>query len=285
MLPPSVSLLTTVPETFDPDLHWANGFCWLPEGSGNENTGVMEGVCTDGEVTKDTSYECGTECFCSFIVWAADRSSTFAFEARDWMGRVTRKLEAAQAKLIEHEIYTNSLGICTQAIALSGGNPNFVDATPAGGPLSPRSALAALEDIVADVSVGQQAVFHVRPFEIVPWMETCSVTKEPGLRGGQRFVSPMGNLIVPGRGYTGQGPGGQPATPDVVWAYATPVPQIRLGPVLTIPNIPDDPEDEGAWSAVTDALRNHTVVYAEREVVVAWEQYMHVGIQIDRSLY
>lgn len=282
-MPPEVSLLTTIPLTVDPDEHWGNGFCWAPEGSGNESTGVFDPACATGEDTKSVEDCEPSECFCAFIIWAADKSSTIGFNSRDSVARARRKLDAAASKLIENEIYTNSLGICTQAIGLSGGSTNFTDLTPATGAVSARQALLVLEDAVGDWGVGQQVTYHIRPGEVVPWLDSYAIYREPSPMGvaqvGQRYRSPMGNLIVPGRGYTGQGPGGQAATSDLVWAYATPTPQVRLGGILSIP------ESGQIDGTVVTRTTNVVTTYAERLVVVAWEKYLHLGIQIDRTLY
>jgi hypothetical protein len=57
------------------------------------------------------------------------------------------------------------------------------------------------------------------------------------------------------------------------------MPQLRLGPKLTIPDLPEN------MGQVVTRTSNLEVAYVERAVGFAWDTCLHAAIQVNRSLY
>lgn len=76
-------------------------------------------------------------------------------------------------------------------------------------------ALGALEQELADCYRGQ-GLIHV-PRSVLPTLAAWNLTREVD----GRLVTPAGNLIVAGTGYTGSGPDGSAPAAGTAWIYAT----------------------------------------------------------------
>ena len=93
-----------------------------------------------------------------------------------------------------------------------------------------------------------------------------------------------GTIVVPGGGYDGSGPAladGQPpsdAGQGAIWAYATDLVQVRLGPVQTSP--PTDQLEDMLRSALNRDVNTVTVL-AMRTAGVWWDGCCQFAAEID----
>jgi len=273
LLPPRISLLSAATIIDTDSERWGNSIAWEPEGCG-DNTGVFDPQCPTGEVTKDVDASCLEACSGAFVAWAAKTRSTFDLRDKqtgeDLKAQIERKLLACESKIIEGEIYTNSLQLCTQAIAATG--ESFTDLTPGSGAVRPEVAIAVLEGALAETNCGQRSMIHVTPFilsRIIALGGFGLLTLVDNV-----WLTPTGNAVVPGRGYDGRFPDGSAATASAEYIYATSWVAIRRGAVQIYPR---DLKQAVARST------NDVLFYAERLAVGQWDPCTHLAIEVDRT--
>lgn len=270
LLPPRISLVSAATLIDAGDERWGNGIVWEPEGCG-DNTGVFDPACPTGTQTKEVDATCVEACAGGFVIWAAKTRSTFDLREKgsgdDLKAQIERKLLACESKLIEGELYTNSLGLCTTAIASTG-----AEDVSAGTPSRPEVALAVLEQNLAEASCGQRAMIHVTPYminRIIALGGFGLLTLD-----GNTWVTPMGNVVVPGRGYDGRAPDGTAATSDSEYMYATSWIALRRGALQTYPR---------NLSEAVARSTNDVLFYSERLAVGQWDPCLHFAIEVDRT--
>lgn len=173
--------------------------------------------------------------FMPYFVWAGDSCTALGWNARDYRGRVTRALLAAESKQIAHELWGGRL-----AKASLGGSapwPNHWLASSAAAVLSSApqtvgNALAFLEQGLADASNGQRGAIHCSAMLGSLWSELGNTFRSST---SAQILTYRGTLIIPDAGYDGSGPAGQPASNGSQWAYATLMPTVRRGPISLYP--------------------------------------------------
>ena len=265
LAPPSVSLLSSVSVETTTSGRWANGFQVAPEGCGDG--GVLETHCTPPGDLMSAPDAVPPVDYCSFAVYAADRCSTYGFNAREYEARATRKLLACESKLIEREIMLNELVICNTPIA----GPDAFDLTVGLTNMpTPEIALATLEGALADETCGSRSVIHVSPF-MLSRLACCDNLIR---REGNVWLTPTDNIVVPGRGYPVSGPAGQPPTAADEWMYATGMIKILKGPIEVLP--------EGMPEAVERSI-NEVTFYAIRQIAASWDtSCAHLALNVER---
>lgn len=125
----------------------------------------------------------------------------------------------------------------------------------------PIDALACLTQGLAETLRGQQGMVHVTP-QLLTYLQGAQVIT----RQGNLWVTGMGHIVVADAGYTGDGPGGAAAGASQ-WAYATPVVQVRLGPVETAPT---NMTEAAQLAQATDRDVNTMLVFAYRLAGFQW---------------
>lgn len=155
-----------------------------------------------------------------FLIMAEDVCSSFGFEERDFKGRALRLLDNATPKAIESEFWTG-------ALAQAKGYPNnyltntasVTNLTPGSGATSVARGMQILQDALATSGFGGQGMIHVQP-------QTA-----PNLLGarrvGQLLLDIFDNIVVPGVGYPGTGPGGVTPSAGTAYMYATDLVMVR----------------------------------------------------------
>lgn len=128
----------------------------------------------------------------------------------------------------------------------------------------PVEALAALEDAL----VGR-GVIHMRSGMATILGSLGALA----LDAQGRLVTINGNIVVPGQGYPGTGPGGE-APDGSEWLYATGEVAIRRGDVVLVP---------GTEAEALDRATNDVTLYAERDYVVAWDACNHLAAEASRT--
>lgn len=250
--------------------HWEDGLEWMPE---RPIPGGVAGVVA----CELAGFEIGDDqppgvTYRPFVIWAADRCSRIASN-RDRRGRAQRNLDAVASFLVEGEFWNGSLARGDDTDAPEDyGNNLFLAANGAevvgDGPLAPQAALACLDEAFAAFAPGQRAYIHVT-------VGMADALKGPGSleRNGNLLMTAVQSIVVPGAGYTGDGPatapGGDPvaAADGSVWAYATVAPEVRLGPVTFLEDF--------------DRTVNTETVWASQVAAVTVDPYARLAVEID----
>lgn len=155
-----------------------------------------------------------------------------SFEARQQ--RLRDKVAAVASFQLEREFWT---GTSAQAAGASSnqwlsksGGARIINS---GAGMGLVTAFSELEQAIAEGSSWAIGMIHAQPRVVAAWYGLRLIEKV-----GNILVSPLGTIVVPGRGYTGDGPaagtGDSPASlgGDASWAYATSLVQVRLGPAF-----------------------------------------------------
>ncbi len=153
-----------------------------------------------------------------YAIRVQDSCSSFGFSERDFKGRALRLLENATPQAIERELWTG-------ALAQAAGYPNnyltgpaTIDVTPGSVPSVARG-LQILQDSLQQCGFGGQGMIHVQA-QTAP--NLLSVR-----RVGNLLLDLFDNIVVPGVGYPGTGPGGVAPDPGFAWMYATDLVMVR----------------------------------------------------------
>lgn len=246
---PRVSLISSaelVPVTDD---RWISGFDLILEGC--EDTRVYA-VCPDADADPKEFTAAGqNEPYEPYVLYATDHCSTWPNQ-RAYYDRAQRKLEVGESTALEEQLWTGQVG----GVAIST-NPNLasesvtIDETPA----NVADGFVLLEQALAECSA-TQGMIHVRPILLGTLLDNKLIRRE-----GNVYLSPMDNIVVPGRGYPGTGPAGQ-AVGATEWMYAhSGVVQIRRGPIIRL--------GEENLASQIQRTTNDRLVVVERVVHVA----------------
>lgn len=281
--PPRYSLLIAAPTAEDG--RWQGGWEFAPEGCGTSQGGRTAVDCFGGTDALDPEDNLGKVGGEPFAVWAADRCSTFGYRARDYIGRARRQLAAIESFQIAEELWEGSLNGEPSLAGQTIDNRPLVDPssdTVTDGPTSPTGALAMLVDGLGKCGAGRQGMIHVTPQLLVHLSTVGAIYRDSGA-----WYTPMGHLVVADDGYTGAGPGedgGVPASSSQ-WAYATSMLRVRLSPVQTVPDLPeDDTTNPTGWPAAVDPRDNVVLVIAQRLAGITWDECCHLAAEVNLSV-
>lgn len=225
--PPRVSILSSA-EVITPPAgeKWMGGIELYPL-SGADASGPWY-LCEVGQV-KDATNRVGGQRFQPFAIYATDNCSTFGSGGVDFEARAKQKLSVAEPFWLERVIWENPDDL---------ENPSFVNSpsTTVATATSPLAAFAALDSAVANDLHDGQGMIHMTTL-MFDYIHELGVLR----REGNVWFSPLDNIVVPGRGYTGNGPnpdGGanaNDATATVQWMFGHPgIIQIIRGEVTTL---------------------------------------------------
>lgn len=247
---PRVSLLSSAEIVAVEGEMWYSGFDLILEGC--EDSRVYA-VCPDeGADPKEFTATGTSEEYNPYILYATDHCSTFPAQ-RAFYDRAQRKLEVGEASALEEQLWTGQV-----AGTLIGTNPHLADTgtqTITTAVTEPREALQVMEQALAECSAGR-GMIHLRPQVIVRLVGQGVVRRE-----GNVYLSPMDNIVVPGRGYPGTGPAGE-AVGATEWMYGhSGVVQVRRGPIIRL--------GENDLASQIQRMTNDRLVIVERVVHVA----------------
>lgn len=270
--PPAYGLIAAAPVVEDPDMRWAGGWEFQPEGCGiggrdsivcAGNTGVMDPERGPAIAVGDPVW-----------IWAGDACSTFGTAERDWMGRARRQLAAIESFELASELWDGTITVADGLDNRYLAGPGADSDTVTDGPSSPVTALACVEGALAVALHGAQGMIHVTNQLLTYLVGSQLVTRQ-----GNLLVSPNGHIVVADAGYSGDGPGGGAATTAYQWIYGTPIIQVRLGPVELIPGSLDDARQ---LAAAMDRAVNDIVVLAGRVAGFQWSsECAHIAAQVN----
>jgi hypothetical protein len=202
----------------------------------------------------------------AFQVYLGVVRSTLSLDHADLQAAASVAFQAREHYAVENE-FMNAPLIST--------NPHLADGEgtfPAGTTAkSPREALALLEEEIA--KAGQSGWIHMTPY-LASKISTSGVLQS----GQNRLETILGNVVVPGQGYTYQkGPEGKSADPGVgrEWIYATGSVQVRRSQVILSPD---------TTGQAVDAMSNEAAYEVSRYYVVTWDKCLQAAVQVDRTL-
>ena len=204
-----------------------------------------------------------------WLVVVEDFCSSFGWQERDFKGRALRLLENATPKAIENEFWTG-------ALATAKGYPNnfltnvnsVTNLTPATIPSVARG-LQILQDALAQKGFGGQGMIHVQ------------AQTAPNLLGarrvGQLLLDIFDNIIVPGVGYTGSGPGNVAPAAGTAYMYATDLVMVREQETGTV--FPDTFAEAIDWG---QAGAPNTIRFRAEKFVAAYADFQaHYCVQVN----
>lgn len=218
---PRVSLLSSAEIVPLVSERWAGGFDLITEGC--EDTRVYAVCPEEGADPKEFTSSGGTEPYSPYILYATDHCSTWPAE-RQFYDRAQRKLEVGESTALEEQLWTGVVaGVTTNNPSLQSTAQVITNTVTL-----PHDALAILDQAIGECSA-TQGMIHIRPQTLTFLVQNGIVRRE-----GNVYLSPMDNIVVPGRGYPGTGPAGQ-AVAATEWMYGHPgIVQVRRGPIIRL---------------------------------------------------
>lgn len=281
--PPRYSLLGIAETVTVPDEVWGAGYVFDPEARPNPDgedadmygTEILYGWVDDNPASGDVcdvAYTIDPDreglrtavTGYPFLVWAADRCSTFGHQARDWQGRAQRLLRSVESCQVAKMLWDGEgTELCPSLSEL---------ATVTDVNVGVAEAIGRLEKAVAVTSAGAAAMFHMSPFLL-----SQAVTAEVLWRDGAVWRTPMGHTVVADAGYSGIGP--TDATYETV--LATPMIGVALSPVEMVPGTFQQAID---WAQALDRATNTVLIRAQRQALLVWDPSYVLGITTNVSL-
>jgi len=200
-----------------------------------------------------------------YLVVAEDWCSSFGFEERDFKGRASRLLENAKHQAIEKEFWTGALATAKGWPNRFLADANAVDLTPGGGPPSVTRGMQILQDALQQTGFGGQGMIHVQ------------AQTAPNLLGARRvgglLLDIFDNIVVPGVGYPGTGPGNSTPAAGTAWMFASDLAMVREESEPTV--FPDsfaealDWGQAGSPNTIRFRAMKHAAAYFDGAVQVA----------------
>jgi len=226
LTPPTISLLTAADIVPMEDERWERGFQLVNEGI--EAHGIFATTLCPDEATREVTGVGENETYDTFGLYATDACSTWP-SRRAFFDRAQRKLLASEAAVLERQLWDSSILAGQPHLADGGGTDNTsATTTVALTSNAAKDAFAVLEQALGEASA-TRGMIHMRPQVLHALLEAQVVR-----RVGNIYLSPMDNIVVPGRGYPGTGPAGQ-ALGATEWMYAHPgIVQIRRGKIVRL---------------------------------------------------
>lgn len=93
-------------------------------------------------------------------------------------------------------------------------------------------------------------------------------------RQGNLILTINDTIVVPGAGYDGSGPDGQPAAANSMWVYGTGLVDVRLGTIEVV----GGPNAQGL-----DRTNNDIIIRASRMAAATFDPCVHLAVEIAAS--
>ena len=238
--PPRVSLISSAEIVPVDGKKWEAGFIADLDGQGNAS---LSEVCDADDLS--VTEVGGTASFKPYVLYATNKSSTYgdSLTVAEFYDRAERKLLAGEAYALEQILWDGYAGELNFNPFLSDGAGDYSNAGADLGGVCPAvtsvntvasavtavgDAFAVLEQEMGDVS-STRGMIHMRPQAMHKLVELGTVRRE-----GNVWLSPLDNIVVPGRGYPGTGPAGE-AVGATEWMYGHPgIVQIRRSEIIRL---------------------------------------------------
>lgn len=213
--PPTISLLTSAEIIPIEGNRWESGFDLVNEGDEIADVQVIADCIVPNDLARSVEGTGVNESYVPFLIFATDKCSTFPAK-RDFFGRAERKLLAAEASILERQLWDAFYQTGQPHLADGAGASNVTATTTiATTTSSAAEAFAILEQEMGEASA-TRGMIHLRPLILHKLLDANVVR-----RVGNVYLSPMDNIVVPGRGYPGTGPTGQ-AIGATEWMFGHP---------------------------------------------------------------
>lgn len=231
------------------------------------NTPLDWDGCSSGTFrVKDEGDPIFTESFNSFIIYLAQNCSTFgiAMDLPDFIRRANDVLNATQSFAIERALAQGVEGLPNPYL----GDSNL--SVPVGTAVTPAVGFAACEKAIG--LSGRRGTIHLTP-AVAAALSSSSSSVQMNSPMDVPLLSPSGNAVVIGGGYSGTDPVGQTASSDTEdWIFATGPVQVRMSDILAGPD-----ETVG----MIDREANDVIYRAEKVVNVSWDTSIQSGFLVD----
>lgn len=285
--PPALSLLRVPGVVFDgTDERWLNGITFEPEGCnlqldadtatadfpywwecppGGQNA-VDANVTGGTKAIGDNPANVSAEPYWAWVGFACSAMDVGLPDRRaEVEARLRRRLEACLPAIVERELWTG------QVSGFSGAETPFLaDGASVDdlGSYGYVTALAEVEQALAECSCGGRHLIHVQPRVAAAWKSEQLVELAPSR---DHLLTAMGTVVVPGTGYPGTNPGDVAASYSHSYIYGTGMVRVFLG----TPTV-------GALDASTVSRDTNDVeLRAERPVLAVFDPCCHVGVQVN----
>jgi hypothetical protein len=258
-------------------VRWISGFAYRPE------------VCNGGDIIDPNGTTEGTPPALEsqinvhpYVVEGVDQRSTFGTPGDDGFaearGFARRQLLACEGKQIEAELWKGTL-----STAAGFGNRYLADShvvlVEGDRLLGFITALACLEQAIADGTCAQQGMIHCTPKTATMWISAHLCR-----RIGNLLLTELGTIIVAGSGYDGSSPAtgdahldpnhaGKVPSTDSGWAYATTIVDVRRSDFISEQPILERLEKT-----------NNTLTTYERRFAAATWGCLQAGVHVDHTV-
>jgi hypothetical protein len=241
---------SAVPATEDDD-RWEAGFSWQAENCVVARAWSVDCSQIDGTYTPATKSVAAIPTIgenAPVTLELATLCSSAGWRQNDFVGRVTRQMEATTSNALESEFWTGVENPTNQKLAAGAATTQLGGGTAQ----TPALGLALLEQALATCMSGARGMIHASPALVSKWAYEGGALMVDGPR---LVTTARGSVVVAGGGYPGTGPDGSAPAAGNTWAYATGMVQVRLGAIQVIPDSLD---------AALDRRRNTLEYRAER---------------------
>lgn len=270
-----LSSAVTVVEDHSEFPEWISGYTYeTPDGQTSiANTTVLGTTSEESVVDVNDPVHPAFRFYFPFGIRSKTLSSTMGTTAEVIQKTAEDALAVATQKSIEREFWEGAI-----AKLLTSPNDNrylaqsgAVDVTPTPGTaVKPHYGLALLEEALGNATIGSAGTIHTPISAGSALKRILHVAK--GEDGKQALITPNGNTLVSGAGYTRVGPGGVAAPANQAWMYATGPVTILLSDVFIVP--------EKKFQAV-DTAQNSFAYYGERYAGVTWSTANLYAVLVD----
>lgn len=269
---PVHSLIRAAVTTLDGEPDWERGLTYAPESPGGYRAFA---ACTDA------AYEdagTGPTPVVEYRPWDLQVihpcHSTFGLDAVQRDEELGRAMDAVESYAIARELWQGDLTReALDAGDVDAANLSLVGTTGedavgptvlgGGGAVSPKLAVALIEEAVGNALRGQQAYLHA-PRLLQPFLPDLT-------REGNLLTTRVGNLVVSDAGYPNTAPGGAAAAAGVAWLYGTGQVVVRRSPV----------ERLGIGEGALDTATNTLDLRSTRVVAATFDRAAHYAVPVD----
>ena len=249
--PPRQSLVAIAGVTTETSDRFISGLTWLPEplrteGGGDLGTWKVDASNTAVSGSSISPAATGN----AYGIWAAESFTAIGIDWQEAVDRVARKLSTFESQAIEAQLWSDGLAV----------NPSLKLAGTGAALAGSSSGQTIVRSIgIADTKITQtwgRVYVHMRPETFAGTVANQVVTRD-----GNLWTTPLGNVVIPGAGYSGLSPAGSGSVGDD-FICATPVVEVHRSGVTITPD---------RVAEATDRSTNTVVVYAMRFVSTIWD--------------
>jgi hypothetical protein len=254
------------------DSYWTSGFSYENYDAGFVvvNGKIFGGSNpASGAVANNSASNERFKFYYPFDITGSVKVSTMGTDPAEIEASVKTALDVVTQKAVEAEFWNGDI-----AKLLTEDNDNrylasaqSVDVTPTPGTgVKPRYGLALLEEALGNSAIGAKGVIHA------PRLVGSALNLD---KDGNKLVSPLGNSVVSGVGYSKKGPNGTAAPANKAWMYATGPISVRLGPTIITPE---------KLNQAIDIRVNNIQYYVDRSAAITWATTDVYAVLVDLTL-